>query len=200
MKLFYVAGAVAVILAADTAVLISVGASRRGGPDAVLRVSEREFEAAVESTDNSAVILDPRYGEDAARFGAAVELAPSQAAALGVSARLGRSAAKRVFAALEVRPDAAAGASRLRIAGMEQDPAAVRARYPDRNRYAVVRAVVRIGGPGGPSRRTWVVPLPESIYVPTQYTPALRRSPRRFNITLCYSREGDCWVCGAETP
>jgi hypothetical protein len=196
MKIFYIAGSVAVLLAADAAALIGVVASRRAGPEAMLRVSEREFEAVVESADNSAVILYPRYGAALLRS-RTVELEPSRAAALGVSARPGRSAAKRLFAALEVQPVASAGASRLRIAGMEQDRAALRARYPNRNRYAVVRAVLSIRGFDG---RAWVIPLPESIYVPPQYTRALRQSPRRFNITLCYSGEGDCWVCGAEVP
>jgi len=141
MRLFYVAGAVAVVLVADAAVLIGVVASRRSGPGAMLRVSEREFESAVISTDKSAAVLHPRYGPEATGFGSrAVEMESSRAAALGVSARPGSSAAKRVFAALEVQPDASAGAGRLRIADLEQDPAALRARYPDRSRYAVVRA------------------------------------------------------------
>ena len=197
MKRMFVSGAIGILLAADAAVLIGVASSRSGGPDAALRLTERELRAVAESADNSAVILFPRYVESAERFGPrSAPLPASKAAELGIAARPGRSAAKRVFAVLELQPEAPAGASRLRAADVGLDPAALRRRYPDRSRYAVTRADVRVG----PQGEAWVNVLPESIYVPTPRVGVFRRSPAHYNVTLCYSRQGDCWVCGAEAP
>jgi hypothetical protein len=194
MKRIFVIAALGIVLAADAAVLIGVASSRSGGPDATLRLSERELVLEVESADNSAVILHPRYVDGAGPFGPRSVLPASKAAELGITARPGQSAAKRAYVALKLQPDAPAGTSRLRVADVGLDPAALRRRYPDRNRYAVARAAVRMG----PNREAWVIVLPESIYVPAQRVAVFRHAPAHFSVTLCYSREGDCWVCGAE--
>ena len=196
MRRLWIAIAAGILAAADVAVLIGAASSRRGGPDATLLLTERELQVAADSSDNSAVILTPRYGDSEGRFGnRSIPLPVTQYAALGKSLHWFRATAIRAYTALEVAADGPGGGSRLRLVDTALDAAALRARYPDRSRYAIAKAIVR----AFPDGQVFVLPLPESIYVPSEYAATLRRSPTHFKASLCYSRAGDCRVCGAQT-
>jgi hypothetical protein len=197
MRRWWILIAAGILVAADVVALLGAASGRRGGPDAKLSLTERELHLIADESDNSAVILTPRYGEIGRRFGErSVPLSAQQAEALGLGLHSARSTAIRAYAAMEVGADAPELSSRLRPVDTALDAASLRARYPDRSRYAIAQAIVRTVSNG----QVFVVPLPEQIYVPGEYASTLRRSSAHFKVTLCYSRNGDCWVCGAGAP
>ena len=195
MRRWWILIAAGMLVAADVVVLIGAASSKRGGADAKLTLTERELQVMADTSDNSAVILNPRYGDLSQRFPLhSVQLPWPQVDALGSAVRSSHPTAIRAFVAMEVAADAPEGSSRFKPADTSLDAAALRARYPDRTRYAIAKAIVR----SVPNGIVSVIPLPESIYVPSEWTSTLRRSSTHFKVSLCYSREGDCWVCGAE--
>ena len=161
--------AAAVVIACNAFTLTSAGINRKGEPEAVLSLTERELRLAPREADNTAIVLQLEWNE----------LAPSSAenpvpnwfdaaklASLGFDCRLPataenaahyRGAAPRsVYAAREndgdawrrymdglnsqQDKDAASRRPRLVLIDVATDASALRARYPDRQRTVIVPA------------------------------------------------------------
>ena len=188
--------AAGILLVADAVLLLRVAAARRGAPEAELRLSERELTLPDRDEENSALALrlnwwGPLRNEtlDAAKL-----------AALGFDTASHRPAAKAVYVVLELTPTA------LVRADAGRDPALLRARYPDRRRYAIAAAVARMWGNRRPGTEGgFLAPASASVYVPPQYMHVFRGLTRttfpvtdpRYDVSLCYDRNGDPWICGA---
>ncbi len=177
--------AAGILLVADAVLLTGVAAARRGEPESQLRLTERELTLPQRDEENSALALRLNWwGRE--------RLDASTLSALGFDIASPRPAAKAVYAVLELTP---AGLVRA-DAGLA--PVALRARYPDRHRYAIAAAVARVPG-------NFLAPASPTIYVPPQFMHVFRGLSRtnppvtdpRYEVTLCYDRNGDPWMCGA---
>jgi hypothetical protein len=108
----------------------------------------------------------------------------------------------------------AMGSSRLMAIDAGRDRNALHARYPDRQRHAIVRGTVRmhaVQGPGDevPEARARVVRLlPGQVHVPRRFhselavaleQPRVRtEAPPRYHATLRYGRRGEPWLTAIE--
>jgi hypothetical protein len=106
--------------------------------------------------------------------------------------------------------------SRLFVIDAGRDPAALRARYPDRERYAIVRGrvrpVVEAPDPGNPQRREWRGLVQDvsvaTVHVPLALRAAFEASPgdawqpsqARYEVTLAWGRRGEPWIVAAQPP
>ena len=192
-RLWLLALAAGVLLIADGVLLLGVAAARRGAPEAELRLTERELALPGRDEENSALALRLHWLRDE-------PLDAAKLAALGFDTASQRPAAKAVYVVLEVTPTA------LVRADVGRDPALLRARYPDRRRYAITAGVARMwpnrraGTPGG-----YLAPASPAVYVPPEYMHVFRGLSRtdfpvadpRYEVSLCYDRNGDPWICGA---
>ncbi len=185
--------AAAIMIIADAFIVLGAMSARHGTPDAVLQLSERELRMPPRTEKNAALFLDFYWqAPDAARW-----LTMTKLDELG--AQSARSGLRQTFAALELRPDVPGDGTRLTVIDAALDAATLRARYPDRNRYAILPAMVRqntrpqrqqFGGPG------WVIVERRLVYVPPKYFNVLRAA-RSYEVTLCLNDNGDLWICGA---
>jgi hypothetical protein len=175
MRLRLLALAAGILLVADAILLLGVAIARRGAPEAELRLTERELTLPGRDEENAALALRLHW------------LDPARLRERRTGAR---PFAKAAYAVLELTPTG------LVRADSSRDPAALRARYPDRSRYAIAAAVERNG---------WVTLASPSVYVPPEYMHVFRGLSRtnlpvthpRYEVSLCYGRNGDPWICGA---
>jgi hypothetical protein len=103
--------------------------------------------------------------------------------------------------------------TRLFVVDADRDPAALRARYPDRERYAVVRGRVRpvtaALDPGNTQQLAWRG-LVEDLSVATVHVPlgfravfetppgdAGQQAQARYEVTLSWGRRGEPWIVAA---
>ena len=164
-KGLWIAGAV--VIASNVFTLTSAGINRRGEPEAVLDLTERELRLAPREADNTAIVLqlewndlEPRYpNNDAPSWFDAAKLASigfdtSLPVTRENAARYGPE--RSVYAALEndgeawrrymdgltsqQEKDAASRRPRLVLVDVGTDASALRARYPDRRRTVIVPA------------------------------------------------------------
>lgn len=195
MRLRLLALAAGILLVADAVLLTGVAAARRGAPEAELRLTGRELMLPpVRSEENSALVVWLNWrGEP---YGPRAEpLDTAKLAALGFDTSSRRPAAKSVYMVLELRPDAPEGQSRLARVDAGRDAALLRGRYPDRRRYAIAAAVARTWwNPRTPPRGSLALASP-AVYVPPEYMPVFRQPG--YQVSLCYDRNGDPWICGA---
>lgn len=113
-----------------------------------------------------------------------------------------RSGTKPVFAVLGFMADLGEPGTRLAIVDAGLAPAGLRARYPDRTRYAIVPAVARrYDSPKQAGHAGSISIEPRYVYVPREYVgvfTGLEGSPApvsepRYSATLCFSSTGDLW-------
>lgn len=192
--------AAGVLLVADAVLLLGVAAARRGAPAAQLRLTERELTLPQRDEENSALALRLNWWDAPDHYKLPKPLDAAKLAALGFDTASHRPAAKGVYVVLELTPTGLVRGD----AGL--DPALLRARYPDPRRYAIAAAVARMwwnrweGTPGG-----FLAPASAMVYVPPDYMHVFRGLPRtgfpvtepRYDVSLCYDRNGDPWICGA---
>jgi len=105
-------------------------------------------------------------------------------------------------------------ASRLFAVDASLDPAALRIRYPDRTRYAIVRAVVRVSYYGGNAAQSAQLTgrtdvLNDRINLPPEFRPAFESLPRtyyynwqedpksHFDVTLAFGKRFEPWIVDA---
>ncbi len=195
MRLRLLALAGGIVLVADAVLLIGAYAARRGAPEAELRLTGREFMLPPRNEENSALSARLKWWGE--RYGPRDPfLDAAKLAALGFDTSSQRPAAKRVYVVLELRPDTPEERTRLKLVDTGLDAALLRGRYPDRQRYAVAAAVAhmrtwnRLAPPGGS-----VTLASPAVYVPPDYMRAFRQAS--YEVTLCYDRNGDPWICGA---
>lgn len=168
---------IAVVVASNLWALGLAAVNRQGEPDAVLQLTEREVPLVPGGPENSAVSLRLAWtGPTTARGAGWFDQAKLAALGFDCSLPVTRDNAKRysgrparrVYAALEYegpawQRDAASlapdvdvmsvhGVSHLMLADLDLDAARLRARYPDRTRVAIVRAVVALTVVSEPGR------------------------------------------------
>lgn len=200
MRRWLAFAAAGVLVAADAALLLGVARARRGEPEARLLLTERELALPPRNEENSALSLRLNW------WGGRVRprdetLDAARLAALGFDTSSRRPAARRVYVVLELRPEAPEGFIRLARVDAGRDARLLRERYPDRQRYAIAAGVARmwwnsrLGSPGG-----IVTPATSEVYVPPEYMRVFTglTPPGRYEVALCYDRNGDPWICGAQ--
>jgi hypothetical protein len=157
--------ALGALLAADAFVLVDV--ARRGPAETVLRLTADELHIPKRNEENAPLVA--RLHWDGTKTPAPADRAPAIPG----------------FAVLELADGAAPGKTRLRVVDAGSDPGDLRAKYPDRGRYAISQAVLG----------RWPQLSPDSIYIPSEYLPALRKPD--YELSLCFGARGQVWVCGA---
>ncbi len=95
-----------------------------------------------------------------------------------------RRPAKPGFAALAPRPDGFA------VVGVSSDPHDLRARFPDRTKVVITRAII------DPHVN---LAASQPVYAPLPYSRILNE-PGSHNVTLCYGRSYEPWICGVTAP
>jgi hypothetical protein len=176
--------AAAIVVIANAGAWGAAAANRRGEPEAVLELSERELRLPAKQAENTALTLSLVFGPPRARDESAVYEAGwfdrVKLESIGFDCRRTVTAdnaeyyrtriPRSTFAALELLDTPAPG-PRLAAIDVENDPADLRARHPDRRRVAVVEATAAlryIANPGQPPFLMGQVTsvLPGEIHVP----------------------------------
>ena len=103
--------------------------------------------------------------------------------------------------------------TRLFVVDADREPAALRARYPDRERFVIVRGrvrpVVEALDPGNPEKREWRGMIQDvsvaTVHVPLGFRAAFETPPgdagqqaqARYEVTLAWGRRGEPWIVAA---
>jgi hypothetical protein len=211
MKLSGPAACVGVILAANAALLIGVARNRAGGPRDVIELSPRELDLEPRGPDNTGVTLRLRWlAGDTAWF----DRAKLEDAGFDLQAPPGKALPRQIFVVFELNGPgfqewqrAHAGVdprfvTRLVAIDAGRDPQALRRRYPDSRRFAIVRGRARLllEPPSTPRGIITGVEI-DRIHVPLPHSRVLESlpagvSPPRYTVSLAFGTRQEPWVVG----
>ncbi|MCC6860834.1 MAG: DUF4824 family protein [Bryobacterales bacterium] len=207
MKRAALAGAAGILILADALLLLGVAGNRRGEPQATLELSEKELTLPHRNEENSALSLALQWRERGFREPGSTWLGPEKLQELGFNPQAVRPVSKSVLAVMELEAEGAEEGSRLKAVDAGLDRAALRSRYPDRGRYAIMHGVVRAfrNARPEPGIRGWLTITPSRVYVPPEYLAVFRGLPAtnypvtrpRYQVSLCFGRRSVAWICGA---
>lgn len=227
--------AAALVVIADAWLLVGVARNRAGQPDAEIDLTERELHLVRLGEESSGVALrmeweSPRvfpfdaapgwFGEGklrelgfdvdkALRSGASTFFAALPKEAYVVFEYDGPAFEQWLAARPSQQDREAAARSHTRVVAVDagREPEALRRRYPDRQRYLILRCVVRLVLPSKEPRRARgavVLPMVQNVYVPLPFSrvfSGLSPTPRasgtpRYTVTLHSGRNHEPWVTG----
>ena len=185
--------AAAIIVIANAAAWGAAAMNRRGEPEAILALTERELRLPAKQAENTALTLslvfEPPGTRGTRHAGEAGWFDRAKLQSIGFdcrrpvtpdNAQYYRTRIPRsTFAALEAREPAAAG-WHLTPIDVDNSPSALRQRHPDRRRVAIVEATAAlryVANPGQPPFLTGQVTsvLPGEIHVPREWRGLLER-------------------------
>ncbi|MBI5282496.1 MAG: DUF4824 family protein [Candidatus Solibacter usitatus] len=225
MKHLLLLAAAAVVLVANGLALVHAVRNRTGVPEAEITLTDNEFNYS-RNPDDSGVTLKmnlggSKYWREPGAF------SPTHLAALGFDVSkppsdkdaevfYRRQRPRTGFIAIGFEGDPAL----FTVINSSKDAAALRARYPDRKRVAVVPAAVRLFHypalklPSEPERPAFVgghvIQFPSAIHVPKPFSDGFRALPATerpegsevplYRITLTYGRSLEPWVTKVEFP
>jgi hypothetical protein len=216
MNRWGVVGSMAMVVAANTFVLVGVAIDRSGGVVQKIELTERELPIWGASEDNTGIAVRLWQGRvlraDRAlnrakltELGFDCNVPPEDPSA---EWRYRKLTPRRAFVVLEYDgPAGAAGADRgsnLAAIDAGRDAAALRSKYPDQNRYLIVPELIRLRlsyDDGKP--RSVVGDLAQSlvaeIHVPQPYARTLAElRGKPYHLTLCYGKRYEPWICGCQ--
>jgi hypothetical protein len=206
--------AAVVVIVSNLYALGSAGVNRRGQPDAVLELTERELRLAPRKAENTAMTLrlawtDPAPGEqepgwfDAAKltsigFDCRVPVTAENAAhyrampprSTYAALEYGGHAWQRCLDALPAADRELGGRRpRLVLIDVSNDDDALRARYPDRRQTVIVSATARLAFVQSGTRPPFLngrvtLVYPEELSVPRELRTAIESMPARSSVAF----------------
>ena len=190
MKRLELLSAVAVVLAANTWVLVGVALNRSGTPSAVVELTEREAHLVRMGEENTGLTVRLVWA------GPADWLDRAKLEELGFKPAPWQWP-KQAFVVLERQ------AERLAAVDAARDAAPLRKRYADSKRYIIAPCMVRTWWGTGRLQGDILQILTPEIHVPLPYsrvlaglgnTPNARDFQPRYQLTLCYGQRYEPWI------
>lgn len=190
MKRLELLSAVAVVLAANTWVLVGVALNRSGAPSAVVELTEREAHLVRMGEENTGLTVRLVWA------GPTGWLDRAKLEELGFKSAPWQWP-KQAFAVLERQ------VGRLAAVDAARNAAPLRKRYADSKRYIIAPCMVRTWWGTGRLQGDILQILTPEIHVPLPYsrvlaglgnTPNARDFQPRYQVTLCYGQRHEPWI------